>query len=66
MIKEKLDQVQRKNITDTLDISPKTLYNWENNKHIEMIMKYIELCKLLKICPYDMLEIYKQKNSTDE
>lgn len=61
MIKEKLDNMKKTKIKEKLNISTRTLYNWENDLHVENIMKYIELLKILEIDPIEKLKEYKQK-----
>lgn len=61
MIKNKLNDMKRKNIKEKLNISTRTLYNWENDLHVENTMKYIELLEVLGIDPLKKLEEYKQK-----
>lgn len=63
MIKKKLDEMKRKEICKALDISRRTLHNWENDKHIENTIKYIELLYRLGIDPKDKVEEYKKKES---
>lgn len=61
MIKEKISSMVKKNICQQIDISPKTLYNWENDIHIESIMRYIKLLKLLEIDPFEKLAEYEKR-----
>lgn len=51
----------RKEICSSLKISRKTLNNWENDRHIENTMKYLELLYRLEIDPKEKLEEYKKK-----
>lgn len=67
MLKNKLDELSRQSICEQLEISRPTLNNWEKYK-THNVFKYIELCKILHINPFDELEKYKEvqkKNSTD-
>lgn len=61
MIKEKISSMVKKNICQQIDISPKTLYNWENDINIESIMRYIKLLKLLEIDPFEKLAEYEKR-----
>lgn len=63
MIKTKINDMQRKHITERLNISKKTLYNWENDLHTENYYKYLELLKILEINPLEHLEEYKKRQS---
>ncbi|MDA3729904.1 helix-turn-helix transcriptional regulator, partial [Niameybacter massiliensis] len=59
MLKEKLDDLSRQSICENLNISRATLNNWEKYK-TENIFKYLKLCKMLNINPFDELDKYER------
>lgn len=61
-IKEK--GIKKKFISEKLQISDRTLYNWTNYENIDNIIKFIDLLKFLNININDFLNDYK-KNSTN-
>lgn len=68
MLSEKLNEYTRNQICERLEITRKTLNNWENYK-THNIFKYLELCEFLQINPFDELENFRRmskKNSIDE
>lgn len=67
MLKDKIDDYSRTTICEKLNISRSTLNNWEKYQ-TDNIFKYLTLCEMLNIDPFEELENYrkyKQKNSTD-
>ena len=64
MLTQKLDEYTRKMICERLEISRRTLYNWEHEIGITNIVKFIELLDILGIDPLEYMQTYNQKNST--
>lgn len=68
MLKDKINDYNKKSICEKLKISRSTLNNWEKYK-TDNIFKYLTLCEMLEINPLEELEKYRelqQKNSTDK
>lgn len=67
MLKDRLDDYSRQSICEKLQISRGTLNNWEKYQTTN-VFKYLMLCELLEIDPFQELANYRnlsKKNSID-
>lgn len=70
MLRDKINNYSRTKICEQLNISRSTLNNWEKYE-TENIFKYLTLCEMLEINPFEELKNYrevqenKNKNSTN-